>query len=240
MARPKRRKPSRQRAVGYIRVSTEKQARTGISLEHQEDVIRAHCRARGLELVELVVDDGHSAYKQPLARRQAGRRVVELVEAGDVGVVVVLRLDRIFRCIQDTINTTIHWDQLGVALHLLDLGGQSIDTSKPMGRMMMALLGGFAELESYAKAERARDAWEYKRARGERLGSLPPYGYTMSDDGQVVEHEAEQAIIRRIVELRAGGCSARRICARLEEAGVEPRGRAWHRTTVDRILERAA
>lgn len=240
MARPKRRKPDRTKAVGYIRVSTDKQARNGISLEHQEDVIRAHCRAHRLELVELVVDDGNSAYKQPLARRAKGRRVIDLVESGAVGAVVVLRLDRIFRGMQDTINTTIRWDRLNVSLHLLDLGGQSIDTSKPMGRMMMALLGGFAELESYAKAERTRDAWDYQRARGRRLGSKPPYGWRVAADGHVVEDVAEQAVISAVLELRAEGRSVRRVREWLEESGVEPRGGRWHATTINRILDRAA
>lgn len=59
------------RAVLYCRVSTAEQAVEGISLEGQELELRAYCRAAGLDVVEVVVDDGVSAFK-PLANR-AGR-----------------------------------------------------------------------------------------------------------------------------------------------------------------------
>lgn len=239
MARPKRKQASRKLVVGYVRVSTGRQAQDGISLEHQEDAIRAYCQAHGLTLVELVVDAGHSAYKQPLARRTAGKRVIELVQSRQVGAVVALRLDRLFRSIKDTIVTVTEWDKLGVALHLLDLGGQNVDTSTPMGRILIALMAGFAELESWTKAERTREAWSYKRSRGQRLGSKPPYGYRMSDNGAAVLDWDEQETIRTIRDLRAMGHSVARIAADLGCLGHEPRGAAWHPTTVQRILTRA-
>lgn len=225
--------------VGYARVSTGRQAQHGISLEHQADAINAYCQAHGLTLVELVVDAGHSAYKQHLCRRADGRRVCELVKAGAVGAVVSLRLDRLFRSIQDCINTSMAWDKAGVALHLLDMGGQAVDTSTPMGRMLMAMMAGFAEMESYAKAERARDAWDYKRARGERLGSKPPYGYRMADGIAVLDAD-EQETLDIIIGLRRAGLSYAKIADDLTRRGREPRGEAWYPTTIQRILARVA
>ena len=47
-------------AIGYIRVSTEKQANEGVSLEAQEAKIVTWCKANGYELVKVYVDAGIS------------------------------------------------------------------------------------------------------------------------------------------------------------------------------------
>ncbi len=60
-----------QRAVGYIRVSSDDQAREGLSLEAQERKIRAYCDLKGLELVTIFKDEGISGFK-PLEKRQGG------------------------------------------------------------------------------------------------------------------------------------------------------------------------
>ncbi len=237
MARPRKKRVDQKQAVAYIRVSSSRQVQEGISLEHQRDVCEAYCRLHGLVLHEVVVDGGASAYKQPLDRRSDGRRVVEMISNRTVGAVVALRLDRLFRSIQDAINNVTTWDKTGVALHLVSMGGMSVDTSTPMGRMLLTLMAGFAEMESFQKAERARDAWEYKIARGERLGGLPPFGYRM-DGSRPVPHDQEQLAIDYILDLRARGLSVAKVCRQLELEGHEPRGKRWHQKTVVRILRR--
>ena len=49
------------RAVGYARVSTEDQAQAGVSLEAQEQKIRAYCVAKDWDLVRVIRDEGYSA-----------------------------------------------------------------------------------------------------------------------------------------------------------------------------------
>ncbi len=238
MARPRQKRADRKLAGGYIRVSTGRQAQEGISLEHQRDVIESYCKLHGLKLHHVVVDAGNSAYKQPLDRRTEGMRIMEMIDERQVGAVVALRLDRLFRSIQDCINSVMAWDKAGVALHLVSMGGLSVDTSTPMGRMLITLMAGFAEMESFQKAERARDAWEYKMARGERLGGKPPFGYRL-EGHRPVPVEAEQLAIDRIVNLSQQGISVAMICRNLEREGHEPRGSRWHSKTVVRILGRA-
>ena len=81
---------SEMRAAGYVRVSTEEQATTGISLEAQRAKLEAYCLLRGLELAEVVEDPGVSAGKD-LHARPGGARLLELVEKRVVGAVVALR-----------------------------------------------------------------------------------------------------------------------------------------------------
>lgn len=80
--------------VGYVRVSTEEQASSGVSLAAQERAIRNYATARGLELVELVIDAGVSA-GTPLSKRRGGALVLDAVRSGRAGSVVAIKLGRL-------------------------------------------------------------------------------------------------------------------------------------------------
>ena len=57
------------------------------------------------------------------------------------------KLDRLFRDAADCLNVTKHWDKRNIALHLIDVGGQTIDTSSSMGRFFLTMMAGVAEME---------------------------------------------------------------------------------------------
>ena len=80
-------------AVCYARVSTEEQARGGVSLEVQEERLRSYCSAAGLEVVQFVREPGVSGSKS-LGNRPGGQVLLELVKAHKVNAVVALKLDR--------------------------------------------------------------------------------------------------------------------------------------------------
>src|SRR3954467_5975425 len=90
-------------AVGYIRVSTDEQATSGLSLEHQEQRIRAYVEANGLTLVKLVRDESVSAGKA-LADRKGGKAVLDSLATGTARHVVALKLDRLFRSTVDALT----------------------------------------------------------------------------------------------------------------------------------------
>ena len=60
-----------------------------------------------------------------------GRRVVEALKLHKAKHVVGLKLDRLFRDAADALAQTRAWDKAGIALHLCDMGGGSVDTSGP-------------------------------------------------------------------------------------------------------------
>jgi DNA invertase Pin-like site-specific DNA recombinase len=68
MARTPRTAPATTKAVGYIRVSTDKQADHGISLDAQRTKLEAYAALYDLELVEVIVDAGVSATRRLIAR----------------------------------------------------------------------------------------------------------------------------------------------------------------------------
>jgi site-specific DNA recombinase len=238
------RTPSTPRAVGYVRVSTLEQAGEGVSLEAQTAALRAYCTLRGLELVEVVVDAGVSAGK-PLHERAGGRRVLDLVARGDVSAVLAYKLDRLFRDCADCLTVTAGWDGAGAALHLVDLGGQAVDTSSAMGRFFLTVMAGAAELERNQIRERTTTALAHLRAEGVRMGGAA-LGWTYGDETDtagrriVADVQAEAETVARILALRAGGAGLSEIARTLASEGhTTKRGGAWHASTVRAVLVRS-
>ncbi len=227
-------------AAAYIRVSTEEQAREGVSLAAQEERVRAYCTMRGLDLVAVVIDAGVSAGK-PLHKREGGSKVLALLKGGKVQHVVAVKLDRLFRDCADCLEVTRRWDRASVALHLIDLGGQAVDTSSAMGRFFLTVMAGAAEMERNLVSERTSTALAYKRAKGEKLGGDVPFGCKLADDGVTLERCPIEARAEELITaLRADGMSIRAIAAHLNDQHVPSRGKRWHPTTVARLLKRAA
>ena len=226
------------RALGYTRVSTSEQARSGLGLSAQEERIRAYAAMTGLELVDIVREEGVSG-GAPLAERPAGGILLQRLRSGAASHLVALKLDRLFRDAGDALVQTRAWDRQGIALHFLDLGGQALNTASPMGRMFLTLTAGFAELERNMIGERTAQALAQKRQRGEKTGGDVPYGYSLGTDRRTLVPVArEQAAIRKALELEAEGCSLRAIGEALAVAGHAPRGERWYANTVLRILRR--
>ena len=224
-------------AVAYVRVSTEEQATEGVSLDAQEATLRAYCAMRGIDLAEVVVDAGVSAGK-PLATRDGGAHLLDLVKRGKVQAVVTYKLDRLFRDASDCLQVTAAWDKAGVALHLVDLGGQSVDTSSAMGRFFLTIMAGAAEMERNIIRERTSAAMAYKAARREYTGGQVPYGWALDADGvHLTPNPAEQAIIAAARTLREQGLSLRKVGDALAAEGMLPRsGGKWHAKTVRDLL----
>jgi len=234
-----RRKPVREagnRAICYIRVSTDKQVESGLGLGDQRTQLEAYCKLRGFEVVEFVVDDGESAGK-PLAKRPGGRKVLELAKSGKVDVVVMLKLDRAFRNTKDCLNVVDDWDRLGVALHIVDFGGQSIDTQSAMGRMFLIMAAGFAEMERRLVEERTTAALAQKARSGDmRLGVHAPYGWAY-EGTKLVEVEAEQKVIELVHRLREADMPLRKVCEWLTNQGYRNRaGGEFMPTQIERMM----
>jgi site-specific DNA recombinase len=225
-------------AVGYVRVSTDDQTDSGLSLEHQEARIRAYATANGLELIAIIRDEGISAGK-PLASRKGGAAVLAMLTTGPARHLIALKLDRVFRNAADALNQAELWDKAGVGLHLIDMGGQSVNTRSAMGRMFFTMAAGFAELERGLIAERTSSAMKVKKERLE-VYSRPTVGFD-AIDGRLIANDAEQALIARIASMRSAGQSFGKIADQLNAEGVQTkRGGRWFASTIKQISDRAA
>ena len=228
------------KAIGYTRCSTNEQADSGLGLEAQAERIRAYCTMRGLELPDLITDAGVSGGK-PLASRDGGQRFLTAIRERKADAVVMLKLDRMFRNAGDCLATVEKWEKAGVALHVVDLGGNAIDTTSAAGRFMLVVLAGAAEMERNLTRERTRSAMAIKRGNGQRIGTVP-YGYDLADDGAtLVSNESEQAVIAEIRGWRSAGWTLERIADALTTRGVPTKtGKSvgWTHQAVARIVRR--
>src|SRR5262245_43477626 len=163
------------RAVGYVRVSTEKQADGGVSLDAQAAKIRAMAVVQGVALVETILDAGESAKSLD---RPGMARVLALVDAGAIETVIIAKLDRLTRSVADLAELLKRFERRGVSLVSV---ADSLDTRSAAGRLVLNIMVSVSQWEREAIGERTRDALRHKRAKGERVGTVP-YGYRVADD----------------------------------------------------------
>jgi len=214
--------------IGYARCSTWDQ---DLGLEVQRERIESYCRMRGLNLVALLAENGTSG-SVPLSERAQGKVLARMLAENKGSAVVALKLDRLFRDAGDALTQTKAWTKSGITLHLIDLGGQTLDTSGSMGRMMLTMLAGFAEWERSVIAERTKAALQRKKATG-RVYGRTPFGFTREGD-KLVANKAEQNLIRKARQLRDAGESLRFIANMLNSATGRT---SFYASGVDYILK---
>jgi site-specific DNA recombinase len=219
------------KAIGYARVSTDKQADRGVSLEAQTEKIRAMTVVHSAELADIIVEAGESAKS---LNRPGMQRLLALADSGGVDAVIVAKLDRLTRSVKDLCELLERFERRGVALISV---AESLDTSSAAGRLVINIMTAVSQWEREAIGERTRDALSHKRTNGERVGNIA-YGYRLAPDGVHVEPDhAEQVMIDAIGELRAQGRSLRRIALDLNERGWRTRtGSAWRLESVARVI----
>jgi len=224
------------KAIGYIRVSTEKQSNEGISLDDQKNKIKEYANLKDLELVDIIADKGVSG-GIPLKQREGGKKLLSKVDNDNIDIVISMKLDRLFRDAIDCLTITKEWDNSGIALHLLDLGGNTLDTSSPMGRMFLTMSAGFAEMEKNLIGQRTKNALKYKKDNKQAY-SPTPTGYKRTGDN-LEENKEEMKTIKLIKKLRESGKSLRKIAEKLNKKGIPTKnnGQKWYASTVNYILK---
>lgn len=229
--------PARTRVVAYVRVSTDKQADHGVSLDAQRAKVEAYAALYDLELVSVEVDAGLSAKS---LERPALARALGMLEAGTADALLVVKLDRLTRSVRDLGELVDRYFASGRS-SLISVS-ENIDTRTAAGRLVLNVLGAVSQWEREAIGERTAAAMAHKRARREYTGGRAPYGWAVSADGVSLEPcDAEQAVIREARELAAAGLSLRKIGAELAARGILPRsGGTWHATGIAAVLDAEA
>lgn len=229
----------KQKAVCYVRVSTIEQANFGVSLDAQEEKIKAYCLINDLEITELIREEGISGGKE-FSSRPGGARLMEIIKKKQAQNIVTLKLDRLFRDAADALNQTKHWDKLGIALHVIDMGGTSINTSTATGRLFLTMSVAFAEMELNLIRERTALGMQYKKSKRE-VYSPTPFGFQeqITKDGKIlVQDKSEQDILLKIKKWHSQGWSLRKIANELTLKGVSTKqGGKWYASTIKYLLD---
>jgi DNA invertase Pin-like site-specific DNA recombinase len=218
--------------IGYVRVSTDRQAEQGVSLEAQEAKIRAMATVQGAELTNVIVDGGESAKS---LNRPGLQKLLAKVNAGKVQAVIVAKLDRLTRSVKDLCGLLELFEKRKVALISV---AEALDTGSAAGRLVITIMGAVSQWEREAIGERTRDALRHKRAQGQRVGNIE-FGYRLSKDRRHLEPDpAEQAALAEIRRLRGQGHTLRGIAATLNSRGHRTRrGTDWRLESVARVVK---
>lgn len=142
--------------IGYARVSN-----SGQDTDRQEQDLTA----AGVRRDDLYVDHGVSGAR---ASRPALDRALAALQKGDT--LVVTTLDRLGRNTAHMLGLADRLQEGGVNLRVLNLGGESVDTRTPTGRLLLTIMSGIAEMERSIRNERIQDSVAKRRAKGGDLG----------------------------------------------------------------------
>lgn len=206
--------------IGYVRVSTDEQGTSDAGLAAQQRAIEQECARRGWVLSRIEGDVASGAKLD----RPGLNAALEAVATGEVGGLVVAKLDRLSRSVAQFANLLERFRSKGWGLVILDLG---IDTTTVMGEAMATMAATFAQMERRRIGERTREALAIKRAQGVRLGRPP----TLAG-----------ALVERIAQERAQGRTLAAIADDLNREAVPTAhgGTRWHPATVRSVVMRLA
>jgi len=216
------------KVIGYARVSTDEQAKSGLGLEAQIAKIRSYADLFELTVTEIVIDDGISGKN---LKRPGLIKAIRAIKAGEAEGMLVAKLDRLTRNVAD-LGTLVQNVFDKAELYSVS---EQINTKNAAGRLVLNVLVSVAQWERETICERTSDALQAKKARGEKTGGNVPFGFEVVS-GKLIENEAEQAVIEKIKELRANGLSLRKIAEKLNDEGIETKtGKAWNAMQISRI-----
>ena len=185
------------RVAIYIRVSTDRQAEKGDSMDEQLNTLQNHINSNdNMICVGTYVDDGISGQK---LNRGDFHRLICDVRADKIDLIVFTKLDRWFRSLKHYLNTQDVLDAHGC--NWLAVSQPYYDTSTPHGRAFVNQSMIFAELEAQNDSTRILDVFNYKYKQGQVLSGKTPLGFSIVDKKLQPDDDAYKA--RSIFEFYA-------------------------------------
>src|SRR3989344_3023685 len=223
-------------AVIYVRVSTDRQAKKGTSLDTQEEKCRAYAEKEGYQVIRIFREEGESA--------KAWRRpeLLEMLEylqknKGKIEGLIIYKLDRLSRNSNDQHIIMYKLSQASVTLKSAT---ENLEDDA-VGRFMRTVLWGVAQFDNEIRGERTRSG-QYKRFMDGYLPFPAPTGYISGKEEGTdrllpVSHPEYGSLITWAAERRGAGVNYKAIAQGLKKRGFRTRqGNAASEQTVYKIL----
>ncbi|WP_228270265.1 recombinase family protein [Acinetobacter bereziniae] len=221
---------NKKQAIGYVRVSTQKQASDGLSIEAQIDKIQAWATLNDYELIHTFVDEGISG-KNVINRPQLNE-ALSMLKKGMA--FVFYSLSRVSRNVIDTITIGDTISRSGADMVSLS---EKIDTTGASGRMIFNLLAVLNQFERDQVSERTKMVIGYLRENN-RVYSHTPFGYCRVEN-DLVPNQDELETVQIMYDLRQLGYGYRKIASTLNKRDIRSKhGGKWYAKTVEDVLTR--
>jgi DNA invertase Pin-like site-specific DNA recombinase len=205
------------RAIAYTRVSTGKQAESGLGLDDQRSVIEKATSHRGWEIVDWATDAGVSA--KTIKRRPGLTEALGRLDAGEADVLIVAKLDRLSRSVADFANLTERARKGGWKVVVLDI---DVDSTTAAGELTVNVIVSAAQYERRLISDRVKAAHRQLHLRGSRSGQRPIL---------------DEAVRQRVARARRDGLTYAAIAEILNEEEVPTaKGGRWHPSTVRHVV----
>ena len=188
-------------AAIYIRVSTDAQFEEGYSVDAQKEQLSAYCISKGIKDYEFYVDGGWSGSN---IERPEIQRLIKDVKDDKISHVIVYKLDRLSRSQKDTLYLIEDvFNPHGVDFVSLN---ESMDTSTPMGKLMLGILSAFAQLERENIRLRTRMGMKERVKSGLWMGGgRIPFGYDYNKNEGILIPNKDAEKVRQIYKLYIEG-----------------------------------
>ncbi|MNI24533.1 hypothetical protein D3C73_781570 [compost metagenome] len=232
--------------IGYVRVSTQGQAKDGYSLSYQQDEICSYCQERGWNLLHIFADEGISGAKIDEEALEVDRigfqSLLTAIAAQDVDAVVVLNTSRLWR--SDIVKVLVHreFKKHGVDVKSIEQPTYSINKKDPSDFLingLMELLDAYQRLEISMKLSRGRNK---KAQQGGYAGGRAAFGYKAKKGQKAIEINFDEAMAEhRLFELKElfPDWSLTQLAYQMNDEGfTTQQGKKFTKVQIKRILDR--
>jgi site-specific DNA recombinase len=218
----------------YTRISTDEDHQK-YSLGAQKDRLEAFCKSQygeEWELAKIYRDTDSGTHMN----RPGLEEMLYDAECQAFNTLLVFRVDRLSRKVRELAQMVEELDKYGVALRSIT---EPFDTANAAGKMMLQMLGVFAEFEHATIVERTKAGLQRKAKSGRFVGGNVPYGYTLDPEKGLVINEEEALIVKKMFKMYVFGREgAFTISNKLNEAGHRKRsGKKWDKRIVLHMLK---
>lgn len=168
--------------------------------------IHTYCLTQNWLVSEGVADSG-CGWGLSFASRKNGGELFRELKRGDK--IVCSKLERIASSSADALELVNSLREKCVQLHVVELGGDVANEHFAINFNVAADV--FSTLDKRKSAERIKKVKRRQRIEGRYLGGSRPFGYTIHDNGRLIENPMEQRVLKKIIELKQQGKSLRAI-----------------------------
>lgn len=204
-----------QRAVIYIRVSSEKQV-DNYSLDFQEKTLRKYAQNENMQVLRVFREEGHSATN---TNRPTYKEMIKYLEENDIDVILVHKLDRLHRDETNLFNDIKRFSGSNIKVIATADG---IDTSDDDAKLATAILAAIGANFSRNLSKETRKGLKAAAESCLHTGGKPPYGYVVNRDTMLLEIDPTKApAVKKMFQLYADGFGASDIIKWLKENGYK-------------------